>query len=50
MRAHGITYFPDPSSSGPIARPGSDLDPNNPQFQAAEKACQSLMPGPKVGG
>ncbi|MGH8987794.1 MAG: hypothetical protein ACRDXC_04245 [Acidimicrobiales bacterium] len=49
MRAHGIRDFPDPTSQGiriPI-RKGmpSDLDPDNPRFQAAEKACQHLEPG-----
>ena len=49
MRAHGISDFPDPTSNGiriPI-RKGmpSDLDPNNPRFQSAEKACQHLGPG-----
>jgi hypothetical protein len=52
MRAHGIKDFPDPNSQGGIAikaGPGSDLDPNNPQFKAANAACQHLMPGPKFG-
>jgi hypothetical protein len=45
MRAHGIADFPDPSAQGGIqlrGGPGSDLDPNSPRFQAAQKAC---MPG-----
>jgi hypothetical protein len=53
MRAHGIPDFPDPNSQGGIgiqARPGSDLDPNNPRFQAANTACQKLMPGGGRGG
>jgi hypothetical protein len=52
MRAHGIKDFPDPNSQGGIAvaaRPGSDLDPNNPQFKAAAAVCQHLMPGSKKG-
>jgi hypothetical protein len=49
MRAHGISDYPDPTSRGiriPI-RKGmpSDLDPNNPRLQSAEKACQHLAPG-----
>jgi hypothetical protein len=43
MRAHGISDFPDPNSQGMLqikAQPGSDLDPNNPRYQAANKACQ----------
>jgi len=52
MRSHGITDFPDPqSSNGRVgfsitASPGSDLNPNNPQFQAAQKACETLLPRP----
>jgi hypothetical protein len=51
MRTHGIGDFPDPSP-GPDggygfkiqAGPGSDLDPNSPANQAADKACRSLLP------
>ncbi len=41
MRAHGIKDFPDPSAHGLSlnAGPGSDLNLNDPQFQAAQKAC-----------
>jgi hypothetical protein len=56
MRSHGVSDFPDPqvNTSGGHTSIGiringsstSDLSPNNPQFQAAQKACQSLMPGP----
>jgi hypothetical protein len=52
MRAQGITAFPDPQSEpgGGISislhsTPGSNLNPNNPQFQAAQKACQRFSPG-----
>jgi hypothetical protein len=48
MRAHGISDFPDPSGNGSLAlkgKPGGDLDPNNPQFQAADKACHGKLPG-----
>jgi hypothetical protein len=51
MRSHGITDFPDPVSvaGGGIqislhSTPGSDLNPNSPQFQAAQKACQRFSP------
>ena len=54
MRSHGISDFPDPqvsSSGGHVsigirisAGKSSDLNPNSPQFQAAQKACQSLAP------
>jgi hypothetical protein len=56
MRAHGITDFPDPQagSGGGFSLqlkggPGSDLDPTSPTFQAAQAACQSLMPTPPPG-
>lgn len=55
MRSHGVTDFPDPQfgSGGGIrislhAKSGggaSDLDPNSPIFQNAQKACGSLLPG-----
>jgi hypothetical protein len=50
MRAHGITDFPDPDSKNGDdeirIQPGSDLDPHNPVFRSAQRACQSLMPAP----
>ena len=47
MRGHGIKDFPDPSGGGIQLHsgPGSDLNPNNPQFQAAQQACQKNLPG-----
>jgi hypothetical protein len=46
MRAHGVSYFPDPNSQGSIvAPPGSPWDPRSPQFQRAQKARASLNPG-----
>ena len=52
MRSHGIRDFPDPKSGpgGAIGisirgGPGSDLNPNNPEFEAAQKACQGIMGG-----
>jgi hypothetical protein len=56
MRAHGISDFPDPDSHGNIAlkpKPGGDLDPNNPRYKAADKACRAEQPGflpPGKGG
>ncbi|HEY2073351.1 MAG TPA: hypothetical protein VGG88_07240 [Gaiellaceae bacterium] len=46
MRAHGLKDFPDPSNGGLQIQvhPGSDLDPNNPTFQKAQKACQKYAP------
>jgi hypothetical protein len=53
MRAHGITNYPDPTlNNGQISMslnsgngPG-DINTKTPQFQAAQKACQSLLPQP----
>jgi hypothetical protein len=48
MRAHGLPNFPDPNSQGDLSiGPGNvpKGGPNSPQFKAAQKACQSLMPG-----
>jgi hypothetical protein len=53
MRSHGIADFPDPNGQGGISvrsKPGSDLDPHNPRFQAANSACQHIMPGGGKGG
>lgn len=56
MRAHGIKDFPDPDNGGLQVQvhPGSDLDPNNPNFQKAQQACQGHLPfkapGAKPGG
>lgn len=54
MRSHGVTNFPDPQITGNRAtiqisgRAGANgaggLDPQSPQFQAAQSACQSLLP------
>jgi hypothetical protein len=51
MRTHGITDFPDPQSQGGgrvsislHSSPGSDLNPNDPAFQAAQKACMPNAP------
>jgi hypothetical protein len=52
MRSHGIADFPDPTP-GPNGQgggfhirggPGSDLDPDNPRYEAANRACQALLP------
>jgi len=42
MRAHGVENFPDPTSTGLTLPDG--VDPNAPQFQAADHACHSLLP------
>jgi hypothetical protein len=45
MRANGVPKFPDPDADGglTITRNGG-LDPNSPQFKAADKACMKLLP------
>jgi hypothetical protein len=49
MRAHGLPKFPDPTISGGGMRlrldRNSGIDPSSPIFQAAQKACQKLLPG-----
>jgi hypothetical protein len=56
MRAHGLPDFPDPTTSGGGiqlsigSKKGSGLNPSSPVFRAAQKACQSLMPGPPISG
>jgi hypothetical protein len=53
MRENGVSTFPDPGSDGslpPIIQ-GGDMDPESPQFKAAEKACAQYQPQniPKQG-
>jgi hypothetical protein len=52
MRSHGIADFPDPTP-GPNgqgggfqikAGSGSDLNPSNPTYAAANKTCEHLLP------
>jgi hypothetical protein len=56
MRAHGLPDFPDPTFSNGGAQlklgggKAGGLNPRSPVFQAAQKACQSVMPGPPGGG
>jgi hypothetical protein len=38
LRAHGYPNFPDPTGQGQELPPG--LDPNSPQFQTTEAACE----------
>jgi hypothetical protein len=50
MRSHGEPNFPDPQfgSGGRVSLKvgvGGGLDPQSPQFQAAQKACQKNLPG-----
>jgi hypothetical protein len=53
MRAHGVPNFPDPSSAdGGVQLSGSGINTQSPAFQAAQSACQKLLPGglPVRGG
>jgi hypothetical protein len=46
MRSHGEPDFPDPNGQGMITiNPTGILVPNSPQFQKAEKDCQSQNNG-----
>jgi hypothetical protein len=53
MRANGIPDYPDPSGSGQSAvhaTAGSDLDPDNPTFQAASALCGTKTGFEKFAG
>ncbi len=55
MRNHGIKDFPDPTTSGGHISmsiqggPGGDLNPSDPLFEAAQKACMPNAPAPPPG-
>ena len=44
MRSHGVTNFPDPSSSGGIQLSGN-MNPFSPAFKSAQARCSKLLPG-----
>jgi hypothetical protein len=44
MRAHGVSNFPDPSSSGGLIIP-NDVNTDAPTFKAAQAVCNKLVPG-----
>jgi hypothetical protein len=45
VRAHGVPDFPDPNSSGALPkRQVAQLTAGNPQFPAAHRACEHLLP------
>jgi hypothetical protein len=52
MRANGIPDFPDPTAHGLQIQynPGSDLNPENPIFQKAQKKCASQVGIVQLGG
>ena len=43
MRAHGVTNFPDPNSSGGIQISPAD-NPQSPAFETAQNACNKYLP------
>ena len=43
MRSNGVPNFPDPTSHG--LHIGNNIDPQSPQFQAAQKKCARYFPG-----
>jgi hypothetical protein len=51
MRSHGVPKFPDPKATSDGGIDGGEIgprvgvDPNSPQFKAAEQACGKLVPG-----
>jgi hypothetical protein len=45
MRSHGVPNFPDPDSSGQLPKADAQhLGVSSSQLQAAQQACQSLLP------
>jgi hypothetical protein len=44
MRSHGVTDFPDPSSTGGIQLSGNE-NPFSPAFKSAQASCSKLLPG-----
>src|SRR5262245_55028789 len=49
MRENGIAEFPDPGPDG-LSLGGTGVDPESEEFQAAQEACQDLMPPPPGSG
>ncbi len=49
MRDNGVPDFPDPDGGG-INLNGTGIDRNTPEFQAAHKACEPLLPAHPVQG
>jgi hypothetical protein len=46
MRSNGVPNFPDTSDAGGGLVIPNDINTSSPAFQTAQRACQSLMPGP----
>jgi hypothetical protein len=45
MRSHGVPNYPDPNPTNPNVVHLNGVDPSSPQFQRAQKVCESLVPG-----
>ena len=50
MRDNGIANFPDPGPDGGLLLDGTGIDPDSPQFKAAQEACRDLRPQPDPAG
>ena len=54
MRNHGVTNFPDPQVVNHNGEHGVKIQAvgpkGSPQFEAAEKACQGILPAPSGNG
>jgi hypothetical protein len=44
MRSHGMPNFPDPTGGVPPKVTAQELGVSSPQLQAAQRACQRLLP------
>jgi hypothetical protein len=45
MRSHGVLNYPDPNPANPNVVRLLGVDTSSPQFQTAQKTCESLVPG-----
>jgi hypothetical protein len=45
MRRHGVPDYPDPNPTDPGVVRLIGVDPSSPQFETAQKMCQSIVPG-----
>jgi hypothetical protein len=45
MRGHGVANYPDPNPANPNVVRVIGVDTRSPQFQSAQKVCESLIPG-----
>jgi hypothetical protein len=49
MRSHGVPKFPDPKPGGAFSLgTKAGVDPNTPQFNAAQQACQTFVSGSPI--